>query len=207
MEVLTGTGAREVRDVYGRTYRIGESAHDLTGHSRRSQVWAGWACMVAISPLQYSFGVAVLGMQSAQRWGIVETMWLLALFVTCQALAAIPVARLHRSRLVSSSQLVVLGGVLSAAGMATIAHAGGVMTAVLGYSVVGGVGAGLVYSACITTTAKWFPDNRVATIGFVTGGFACGAVTSIVLLSLFSSQRGHAVVFDVAAVVALVTVT
>jgi MFS family permease len=70
----------------------------------------------------------------------------------------------------------------------------------------GGVGAGLVYATCIATAAKWFPDNRVATIGFVTGGFACGAVPSIALLTVFSSQQGQTLVLDAAAFVTLVVV-
>jgi MFS family permease len=197
---------RDVRDVYGRQYRVGECARELTGHSRSWQVWAAWACMVAISPLQYSFGAAALGLQSSHGWGAIETMWLLALFVAAQALVAIPVAWIHRARLASPSRLVLVGGALAAIGLATLAHAGSIAAVVVGYAIVGGVGAGVVYSACITTAARWFPDNRVATIGFVTGGFACGAVPSIAALTIFSSERGHAVVFDVAALVALATV-
>lgn len=207
MDAHTNTVFREFNDVYGRRYRVGECPEDLTGHSRNWQVWAAWACLVAISPLQYSFGIAALGMQSANAWGTVQTMWLLALFVACQAMVAVPVASMHRSGVASPSQLIVTGGVLAAGGLATLAHAGTFAVAVVGYALAGGLGAGLVYSACITTAAKWFPDNRVATIGFVTGGFACGAVPSIALLGLFSSQRGHMVVFDLAAVATLVTVT
>ena len=64
MDANTSAPPRDVRDVYGRRYRIGEDARDLTGHSRQWQRWAAWACMVAISPLQYSFGSAALGLQA-----------------------------------------------------------------------------------------------------------------------------------------------
>ena len=193
---------RDVRDVYGRRYRIGEDARELTGHSRRWQLWAAWACMVAISPLQYSFGTAALGLD--RGWGATQTLWLLAIFVACQALVAIPVAWIQRVRRATPTQLVVLGGVLAAIGLATLAHAHSYAAAVFGYALLGGIGAGLVYSACITTSARWFPDRRTATIGFVTGGFAVGAVPSIALLAIFeSSQR---IVFDVAALVALLIV-
>jgi hypothetical protein len=63
-----------------------------------------------------------------------------------------------------------------------------------------------VYAACITTAARWFPDKRVATIGFVTGGFAVGAVPSIALLSIFESTAGQRLAFDLTAVVALLIV-
>jgi MFS family permease len=61
-----------------------------------------------------------------------------------------------------------------------------------------------VYAACITTSARWFPDRRTATIGFVTGGFAVGAVPSIALLAIFSSEQS--IVFDLTAVVAVLVV-
>ncbi|MDX6237780.1 MAG: hypothetical protein QOG10_2595 [Kribbellaceae bacterium] len=202
----TSAPPRDVRDVYGRRYRIGEDARDLTGHSRQWQRWAAWACMAAISPLQYSFGSAALGLQSDRAWGSVETMWLLAVFIACQAVVAIPAAWVHRARRVTPTQLVVLGGVFAAIGLVTLAHAGSFAAVVLGYALVGGVGAGVVYSACITTAARWFPDNRVATIGFVTGGFACGAVPSIALLSIYTSEGGRRLVFDLTALVALLVV-
>jgi MFS family permease len=206
MDALTNTVAKEFRDVYGRQYRVGERAQDLIGRSRHSQVWGAWACLVVISPLQYSFGMAALGMPSAHGWSLVQTMWLLGLFVACQALVAVPTAHLHRSGAASPAQLVAGGGVLAAGGLVTLAHVSGIAAAVVGYALVGGVGAGMVYSACITTVAKWFPDNRVATIGFVTGGFACGAVPTIVLLGIFSSSGAHTIVFDGAALVAFLTV-
>ncbi|ADB31221.1 major facilitator superfamily MFS_1 [Kribbella flavida DSM 17836] len=205
-DATTSTPPRDVRDVYGRRYRIGEHAHELTGHSRRWQLWAAWACMVAISPLQYSFGSAALGLQSSRAWGAAETMWLLALFVACQALVAIPAAWAHRTRRVSPTQLVVGGGILAAVGLVTLAHADSYLGVVLGYAVVGGAGAGVVYSACITTAARWFPERRTSTIGFVTGGFAVGAVPSIALLAIFDSAGGLRVVFDLAALLALLVV-
>ena len=195
---------RDVRDVYGRRYRIGEDARELTGHSRRRQLWAAWACMVAISPLQYAFGTAALGLESDRGWGAAQTLWLLAIFVACQALVAIPAAWVHRVRRATPTQLVVLGGVLAAIGLATLAHADRYPTVVVGYALLGGMGAGLVYAACITTSARWFPDRRTATIGFVTGGFAVGAVPSIALLTIFTSSQPT--VFDLTALVALLIV-
>lgn len=81
-------------------------------------------------------------------------MWLLALFVGFQALVAIPVAWIHRRRLASPAQLVVLGGALTACGLLTLAHVDGFAAAFIGYALVVGGGAGLVYSTCVTTAAK-----------------------------------------------------
>ncbi|MFD7159005.1 MFS transporter [Kribbella sp. NPDC059898] len=193
---------RDVRDVYGRRYRIGEDARELTGHPRRWQLWAAWACMVAISPLQYSFGTAALGLGSDRGWGTARTLWLLALFVACQALVAVPAAWVHRVRRLTPAQLVVAGGVLAVVGLVTLAHGHSYAAVLVGFSLLGGTGAGIVYAACITTSARWFPERRTATIGFVTGGFAVGAVPSIVLLSIVDER----IVYDLTAGVALLVV-
>ena len=207
MSSSKGPETREVRDYYGRVYRIGEPDHQLLGHPRRRQAWWAWACMAAISLLQYAFGMAALGLQAAHGWSLRETMWLLALFVAFQAMVAIPVAWMYQRRTVSPAPLAVAGGALTACGVLTLAHVDGYAAAVVGYAIVGGVGAGLVYSTCITTASNWFPDNRVATRSFVTGGFAIGAVPGIAWLTIASSPRGQMVVLDVAALVILVIVT
>ncbi|MPZ97523.1 MAG: MFS transporter [Propionibacteriales bacterium] len=192
--------------MYGRHYRVGEDARELTGHSRRTLLWAAWACMVAISPLQYSFGLAVPGLQSANGWGQTQTLMLLMVFVVCQAGVAVPAAWMHRRNVASPTQLVVCGGLLSTVGLLALAHVEQIAGTFVGYSLVGGAGAGLVYSACLTTAARWYPERRVLTIGFVTGGFACGAVPSIVLLTLFTSESGQLAAFDVAALATLLIV-
>ena len=71
--------SREVSDAYGRRYRIGETAEQLMGCPREHQKWRAWLCLAAISPLQYLFGFAILGLPGADAWGPVETMWLLAM--------------------------------------------------------------------------------------------------------------------------------
>lgn len=202
-----GGDPREVRDAYGRHYRIGESPERLTGHSRRHQLWRAWLCLAAISPLQYAFGFAVLGLPAAGTWGAVEAMWLLALFVVAQAGTAVPAAWLNRRRIISPAVVVVTGGVLAAAGLASLAHAEGLAHAALGYAGLGGVGAGLVYSTGVATAASWYPEKRVSVIGLVTGGFAVGAVPGIVALAAVTSAGAHVVVLDVLAAVALVVVT
>ncbi|GAA1114541.1 OFA family MFS transporter [Kribbella jejuensis] len=195
---------RDVRDVYGRKYRIGEDPRELTGHPRRWQLWAAWACMVAISPLQYSFGTAALGLESDRGWGTARTLWLLAIFVACQALVAVPAAWAHRVRRATPTQLVIVGGVLAAIGLVTLAQVHNYAAVLAGYSLAGGAGAGIVYAACITTSARWFPERRTATIGFVTGGFAVGAVPSIVLLATVDQSLAYDLTAGVALLVVLI---
>ena len=199
--------SREVSDAYGRRYRIGETAEELIGGPREHQKWRAWLCLAAISPLQYLFGFAILGLPAAGAWDPVARMWLLALFVVIQAGTALPCAWLNRNRMASPSTLVVTGGVLAATGLMTLGHADSLATAAIGYAGLGGIGAGLVYSTAVSTAARWFPDKRVSTTGFVTGAFACGAVPGILALTIATSTDAHVIVYDVLAAVALITVT
>lgn len=197
------TAVHEVRDVYGRSRRVGETAEELLGHSRRRQLFAAVASMAAISPLQYAFGVAAIRFHDLHGWTTTQGMSLLAGFIVCQALVAIPAARMQRRRVVTPRQSVLVGGILAAVGLLALAHPPGLAGAAVGYALLGGVGAGLVYSQCVTTSGRWFPDKRAASIGLVTGGFACGAVPWIVLLSIVSTPSGLTVVLDLAALAAL----
>lgn len=199
--------SREVTDVYGRRYRIGETPEELTGHPREHQAWRAWLCLAAISPLQYLFGFAVLGLPASNVWSGVDQMWLLAVFVVVQAGTALPTAWLNRDHRFSPRGLVLAGGVLAAVGLASLGHAGNLVVATLGYAGLGGVGAGLIYSTTVATAARWFPDRRISTIAFVTGAYACGAVPGIMVLTLATSERAHVIVLDVLAVVALLVVT
>jgi MFS family permease len=201
MDVADRSAVHEVSDVYGRRYRTGERAEDLIGHSRRWSLWAAWACMVAISPLQYGFAVLVPGLHASAGWQYTQTLWLLALFVAFQAAMSVPAAWMHRSSLATPFQLVTAGAVLSAVGLLSLAYAGSFTAGVLGYSVAGGIGAGLVYSTCLTTSARWFPEHRVSTIGFVTGGFACGAVPVIALVTVLGPRAQSTLLTCAAAVV------
>ena len=202
----TGSPTMYVRDFYGRRYHVGAGARELTGHSRRRQLWSAWACMAAVSPLQYAFGLAALGLGAAHGWGQVATMWLFATFVVCQAGVMVPVAYLRVGRLASPAHLSVTGGVLAAIALVALGNSSSLLVAFLGYSVVGGVGAGLVYAAALSTAGRWYPDKRVAALGFVSGGFALGAVPTVALLAWFATAGGQALVLDAAAAAALALV-
>ena len=55
----SSVGVVEVRDLRGRSYRVGERPHDIMGHSRRWMLWLTWIAMAGIGVLQYGYGVAV----------------------------------------------------------------------------------------------------------------------------------------------------
>src|ERR1700752_4256424 len=75
----------EVRDLHGRSYRVGERPQDIMGHSRAWMFWLPLAAMAGISVLQYGYSVAATALQGSNGWSATATFWALALGVMFQA--------------------------------------------------------------------------------------------------------------------------
>ncbi|MEV4317369.1 MFS transporter [Actinocrispum sp. NPDC049592] len=184
-----------VRDCFGRTYQVGPEPEALIGRSRAWMAWLPWAAMAATGVMQYGFGSLVPKLTD-RGWSVGATLWLLAVWAVFQALAGFPTAYLRERGRLGPRGVMVTGAVLMLAGMVSLAHFDSYLGALLGYSVLGGTGAGLVYATCSSTVAKWFPERMAARVSFVTGAFAYGAVPFAVAF-LFTPP---AVALDVAAV-------
>src|SRR6266498_3049356 len=70
---------------------------------------------------------------------------------------------------------MVAGAVLIAIGPLALSQ-GSELVALLGYSVLSGTGAGIVYATCSATVAKWYPERQAAKVSLATGAFAYGSV-------------------------------
>ncbi|TQS42708.1 MFS transporter [Cryptosporangium phraense] len=158
-----------VTDVHGRQYRVGESATDLTGRSRAWMVRAPQAAMAAAGLLQYG-AAAVLPVLGRGR---AEALWLLGVWVVCQAGVAVPATWLYRR---FGARLLVPAGVCCAVGLAALAHGGSFGVLLAGYSLLGGVGAGLTYAVCVGAVTEWFPERIAGATGAVSGAFGYGSV-------------------------------
>jgi MFS family permease len=185
----------EVRDLHGRSYRVGERPQDITGHSRTWMLGLSWAAMAGIGVLQYGYGVAVAGLHATDGSSVTGALWVLALWVVFQAGAAAPTAALSHRFALAPSRAVLVGALLCAAGPLTLAYTDSLALAVLGYSVLCGTGAGIVYATCTSTVAKWYPEERAVRVGFVTGAFGYGAVPFIALFAAVLTPGNRAEIF------------
>src|SRR6195256_2363149 len=156
----------EVRCLHGGSYRVGERPHDIIGHSRKWMLWLSWTAMAGIGVLQYGYGVAVTALHVTDGSSATGAPWVLALWV-----------------------------VFHAAGPWTLAYTDSLVLAVLGYSVLCGTGAGIVYATCASTAAKWYPEERGVRVGFVTGAFGYGAVPFIALFAAVLTPGNRAEIF------------
>ncbi len=179
-EAQAPAAIRWVRDVHGRNYRVGETDRDLLGHHRSWVMAAAWLAMLAVSATQYGYGVLVPTLVRTDGWGMRAAFWGLAIWVCCHAAALVGLMWLRGRARFASARVVAIGAVMCALGLVTLAHSGGGVVMLLGYGVVGGTGAGLVYGACLASVASWYPD-RPARVGLASGAFAYGAIPFIIV--------------------------
>ena len=192
---------RNVRDNNGRAYRIGESPEDLIGRPRSSVLRLAWLPMAAVGLLQYGYGAAVPALVERHGWGLAGTFWLLAGWTVFQAGVGFPIAYLRERNRLEPRTVMVAGAALSALGLVALAHSEGLPGALVGYAVLGGTGAGLVYAACTSTVAKWYPERMAGRVSTVTGAFAYGSVPFVLAAVLGLNAGNLTVVLDVAAAV------
>jgi MFS family permease len=196
----------EVRDHRGRSYRVGERPHDIIGHSRNWMLWLSWVAMAGIGVLQYGYGVAISALDGTNGPTAAGALWVLALWVVFQAGAAAPTAALSHRFALPPARAVLVGAILCAAGPLTLAYTDSLALAVLGYSVLSGTGAGIVYATCAATVAKWYPDERGVRVGFVTGAFGFGAVPFIALFAAYLTPGNRAAILTGVGVCVLLVV-
>ncbi len=203
-----GKGAtyEETTDENGRVYRIGESPQDILGRSRAWMVWLPWVAMIAVSVFEYGWGAVVDTLQQGNGWSLTDVFWLASVWAIFQAGVAFPAGRLRESNKVSARTAMLVGAVFSGIGYFTIANSGSLFLAFLGYSVFGGIGAGMVYATCINMVGKWFPDKRGGLTGFVNGGFAYGSVPFIYIFSALLHPSNYSVILNFVGLYMLVVV-
>jgi len=203
---MTAATYQEIVDENGRTYRIGESARDIMGRSRSWMVWLPWVAMMAVSVFEYGWGAVVGTLEDKYHWTLGDVFWLASIWAVFQAGVAFPAGRLRERNVVSAKTAMLAGAVLSGIGYFTIAHSGSLLVAFIGYSVLGGTGAGLVYATCINMVGKWYPEKRGARTGFVNGGFAYGSVPFIYIFSAYLTHQNTTIVLDLIGLYMLIAV-
>lgn len=193
---------RDVRDAHGRRYQLGPSDRVLLGHSRAWVAAAAWAAMLAVSGTQYAYGVVAARLwhpaPGAATAGIspASTAWAFALWIGCQSAGSAALPWLRRRAGLSPARAVLLGAAGCAVGLLGLGILGlggpvrglpaSLATGLAVFGVAAGLGAGLVYGACVAVTTAWFPE-RPAITGVVSGAFGYGAIPVVLILA----RAGH----------------
>ncbi|MFC4005783.1 hypothetical protein ACFOY2_01015 [Nonomuraea purpurea] len=200
-----------IRDWRGRPYLPGPVPADRT-----RMFWLAWASMAAISPLQYGYAALLAGHAAG--------LTLLAVWIACQAAGALPALHLVRRGRLSVRACLAAGAALSGLGLATAALTGltpaalgdppadltlaalggSGLVAFVGYALLGGLGAGLVYGVCGEVVFSWYPERPAARVGLITGAFGYGAVPLLVWAGIAPGSTSAAFLVAAALAVAVI---
>jgi len=195
----TSVPYREVTDVNGRVYRVGETDRSILGRPRKWMVWLPWIAMMGVSVYEYGYSSAEEVLEHAHGWTLTQTFWIAGIWAVFQAGVAFPAGRLRETGVLSPRRAMLTGAVLSGLGILSLSHIGNPYIVMVGYSALGGIGAGLVYATCINTVGKWYPDNKGGRTGFVNGGFAYGTLPLIFVFNYWFHPSNYKLILDLIA--------
>ncbi|MFG1608945.1 OFA family MFS transporter [Actinoplanes sp. NPDC049265] len=154
-------------------------------------VFLPWIAMMAISSSEYAFSSTDETLSEAHGWHGAHIFWLLGVWVLFQAAVAFPTGKLRESGRLSARAAMLCGAVGTVLGYLALAYAPNVIVAYIGFSVLGGTGAGMVYATCVNMVGKWYPERKGGKTGFVNGGFAYGSVPFIFIFTNYMDTSNY----------------
>ncbi|HUX71188.1 MAG TPA: OFA family MFS transporter [Cellulomonadaceae bacterium] len=173
--------------------------------NRWSVLWGSVAILMCTGAI-YAFSVFAGPLGAAHHWSPAQVM---LAFTINGAVGPIPMILggfiIDRG---SSRLLVVIGGLMFAAGFILTGLATTTTALYLSYGLLAGLGQGFAYSACLNNTLKLFPDRRGQAAGIITGGMGAATVIAApvanALISSYSVTTAFVVMGSVYAAVIVV---
>jgi OFA family oxalate/formate antiporter-like MFS transporter len=148
--------------------------------------------MSAIASLQYTWTLFTLPLAEGLKARLSEIQLAFTLFILTQSwlvpFEGYLVDRLGAPRIVSAGGLLV-GLSWVGSGLADS------LPALYGCYILGGIGVGTVYGACVGAALKWFPDRRGLAAGLVVGAYGSGAALTVIPIQRLIQQRGYQAAF------------
>jgi len=156
------------------------------------QLSLGVVCMSMIANLQYGWTLFVNPIHDTRGWSLSAIQVTFTIFVLVETWL-VPIEGYLVDRIgprfvgVAAGILVALSWVINA-----VAHSLPVLY--LG-AIVGGIGAGAVYGACVGNALKWFPDRRGLAAGLTAMGFGAGSALTVFPIANMIKLQGYEATF------------
>jgi len=155
--------------------------------TRWGQLVFGIICMVMIANLQYGWTLFVNPIDQKYHWGRAAIQVAFTIFVATETWL-VPIEGYLIDKF--GPRLMVFGsGVLVAIAWVLNSYANSLALLYLG-AAVGGIGAGVIYGACVGNALKWFPDRRGLAAGLTAAGFGAGSALTIVPIASMIATSG-----------------
>lgn len=176
------------------------------GHTinRWWQLSACMIAMVAIANLQYTWTLFTVPLSAGLNAKLSDVQLAFTLFIMTQSWL-VPVEGFLVDRL-GARIVVAVGGLL--VGLSWVGSGlAQSLRALYTWYVLGGVGVGAVYGACVGTVLKWFPDRRGLAAGLVVGAYGSGAVLTVLPIQRMIEHSGYRSTFITWGIVQGIVVT
>jgi OFA family oxalate/formate antiporter-like MFS transporter len=148
--------------------------------------------MSMIANLQYGWTLFVNPIHDRHGWGLPAIQFAFSVFVLVETWL-VPI----EGYLVDKFGPKVVGtvaGILVALAWVINSMASSLAMLYLG-AVVGGIGAGAVYGACVGNALKWFPDRRGLAAGLTAMGFGAGSAFTVYPIATMIRGEGYEATF------------
>src|SRR5881409_354760 len=160
--------------------------------ARWVQLVLGIVGMVAIANLQYGWTLFVNPIDSRFHWGKAAIQVAFTVFVLAETWL-VPFEGYLVDRF-GPRWLVAAGGILVGLAWSVNANASSLLTLYAG-SLIGGVGAGIVYGTSVGNALKWFPERRGLATGLTAAAFGAGSALTVVPIANLINSRGYETAF------------
>jgi OFA family oxalate/formate antiporter-like MFS transporter len=148
--------------------------------------------MTMIANLQYGWTLFVNPIDDKYHWGRAAIQWAFTIFVVVETWL-VPLEGYLVDR-IGPRAVGVGSGILVAAAWMINSVADTLPLLYLG-AVIGGIGAGGVYGACVGNALKWFPDRRGFAAGITAMGFGAGSALTVIPIAAMIKTDGYEATF------------
>ena len=160
--------------------------------------------MVMIANLQYSWGLFTEPLKEAHSWSLTQIAFAFSVFINLQVWVQ-PLEGWFVDKL-GPRPFITVAGILCGVGWSLMGRASSLPELYFYYGMAG-IGAAFVYSCCIGSALKWFPDRRGAAAGLIAAGFGGGSAAFIPLISYLIRNYDYPTAFLVTGVIQGVVIT
>jgi OFA family oxalate/formate antiporter-like MFS transporter len=158
------------------------------------QLVIGIICMTMISNLQYGWTLFVGPIGDKFHWQLPAIQVAFTIFIMTETWL-VPIEGYLVDKF--GPRVVVVGASFLVAGSWILNSRADSLPQLYFAAVIGGIGAGAVYSTCIGNALKWFPDRRGLAAGLTAGGFGAGAALTVFPIAAMIKSNGYEATFFV----------
>jgi MFS transporter, OFA family, oxalate/formate antiporter len=165
-----------------------EHSTDAPIVNRWMQLTAAIVSMMAIANLQYAWTLFTVPLAESLQTRLSAVQLAFTLFVLAETWL-VPIEGYFIDRF-GARAIVSLGGVLVGLGWVGSGLGHSLANLYFWYTL-GGVGAGAVYGASVSTALKWFPDRRGLAAGLAAGGYGFASALTILPIQNMIDRSGY----------------